>query len=153
MCSNLDFSGGRMENFITRASGVGWRVRYAQVNPNVSSDNTAAPAHAIHSRSSARDLFVFSSDEASREPDGVDNASSAKPRSLAVWNLRSGFFSKQRRMIFSNAREVFAFVSPRFGGSSFRIAFITSIDDSPPNARLPDNISYRITPKLKMSAL
>jgi hypothetical protein len=35
----------------------------------------------------------------------------------------------------------FALVSPNSGGSSFKIAFITSIADSPPNGRLPMSIS------------
>ena len=36
-------------------------------------------------------------------------------------------------------------------GSSFRMALITSMDDSPLNARPAESISYITTPKLKMS--
>src|SRR5215475_6659046 len=42
----LDLSGGRMENFMTCASGVGWRVKYADANPSIPSNNTAATAQA-----------------------------------------------------------------------------------------------------------
>src|SRR5215475_12043129 len=40
----LVFSDGRMENFMTCASGVGWRVKYADANPSIPSNNTAATA-------------------------------------------------------------------------------------------------------------
>src|SRR5262245_1275255 len=49
MWSKLDFPGGRMENFIPLASLViGWRVKYAQVNPSNPSNSAAATAHANH---------------------------------------------------------------------------------------------------------
>ena len=77
-----------MENFITRASGVSWRVKYAQINPSATSDSAAATAHASHSWRSKRDVPVPSvtagnAAVSSRAPEGLDKASSAKPRSPA----------------------------------------------------------------------
>src|SRR5262245_62262819 len=67
----LDFSGGRMENFITGASAMGWREKYAHTNPNIPSNNAAS--HASRSGFRMDDAPTFSS----RAPDDVDNASSA----------------------------------------------------------------------------
>src|SRR5262245_6970860 len=135
-----------MENLIECGLGVGWRAKYAQVNPNVTSDNTAATAQATHSQRNPRDVSICSGApgkaaasncDSSRGPDGVDKASSAKQRSLADWKRCSGFFSKQRRTILSKAGLIFAFISLSSGGISFKIAFITSIADSPPKVRPP----------------
>ncbi len=48
---------------------------------------------------------------------------------------------------------MFRFVAERSGGSSFRIAAIVSPAESPRNGRWPESISYRITPRAKMSLL
>ena len=84
-------------------------------------------------------------------PDIPDRASSAKARSRADWNLSSGAFSRQRRISLSMAGEMFLVAVEISGGSSFRMAFIVSIEESPRNARCPPTISYRIAPKLKIS--
>src|SRR5262245_36700388 len=152
MSSKLDFSGGRMENFISRASFVtGWRVKYVHANPNIPSADATATIQASRAwpsnrkalglSGSADDAVVVSNCESGREPDGVDKASSAKLRSCAEWKRRSGCFSKHRRTIFSSCGLTFVFVSPSSGGSSFKIAFITSTANSPPKARRPDSIS------------
>src|SRR5262245_44785949 len=86
----LVFSGGRMENFMTRASGVGLRVKYAHANPSIPINNTVATAHANRARPNKSDQPARSGAAgaaacvSSRAPRGVDNASSAKPRSYAV---------------------------------------------------------------------
>src|SRR6266545_5789535 len=163
MCSKLDFSGGRIEVLKTRASVSGWRVKCAQVNPSVRSDDTAATAHDSRASLSSRfqptlsvivdGAVAMPNRDSGREPErpeSVDKASRAKPRSRADWKRRSGFFSRQRRTIFSSAGETFAFISPSSGGSSFKIALITSATEAPLKARRPLIISYRIIPKLKM---
>src|SRR5262245_65454144 len=77
-----------MENFMTCASGVGWRIKRAHVKPSAS-NKTAATAQASHDGPSKRDRLAISCAAgkvacvSSREPDGADNASSAKPRSCA----------------------------------------------------------------------
>src|SRR5262245_17845552 len=90
----LDFSGGRMENLINLASLVtGWRVKYAHTDPSITSKNATVASHASRSRIRKDDATTLSATtgaaarvsncDSGREPDGADNASSAKQRSLA----------------------------------------------------------------------
>ena len=67
-----------------------------------------------------------------------DDGCRANARSAADWNLRAGSFSRQRRTIRPSAGGTEAGSS---GGSSFKMAFITSTDESPAKARLPQSIS------------
>ena len=78
-------------------------------------------------------------------------ASSANPTSRAEWNLRAGSFSRQRRMIRSSPGDSCSLSVCNSGGSSFKMAFMVSMDDSPLKARCPLSISYKIPPKAKMS--
>src|SRR5262245_28457389 len=91
----LVLSGGSMENLVTRASLItGWRVKYANANPNTPNNNAAATIQVSRAWPSKRNVLRLSGAidgtvdmfncDSSREPDGVDKASSAKPRSLAV---------------------------------------------------------------------
>src|SRR5262245_8803304 len=67
----LDFSGGRMENFIARVSlGAGWRIKYANVNPNTPSNNATVASHADRSRFLTDNAVAVSV----LAPDEVDNA-------------------------------------------------------------------------------
>jgi hypothetical protein len=84
----------------------------------------------------------------STRPGDSDKDSRAKPRSAADWNLRSDSFSRHRRTIRPSAAGTDAGNS---AGSSFKIALITSTDELPVNARLPQSISYSTTPKLNRS--
>jgi len=65
----------------------------------------------------------------------------ANARSLADWNRRSGFFSRQRRMMRSSPGDTCPPEADNSDTSSFRMAFMVSTEDSPLNARLPETIS------------
>src|ERR1035437_7435776 len=88
-------------------------------------------------------------DDADPEP---DNAPSANVKSRADWKRSAGFFSRQWRTMRSRPGEIFTVVGSISAGSDLRIAFMVSTDESPPNAGLPESISYSTAPKLKMSA-
>src|SRR6476646_995094 len=88
---------------------------------------------------------------AALDVDVVDNVSSANARSVADWNRRSGFFSRQRRTIRSTPGEIESFVVSSSGGSFVRIAVIVSAAVSALNARSPPSISYNTAPNAKMS--
>ena len=82
MLSKLAFSGGVIENFITRVSWVsGWRVKYAAVIASTINPNTPAAIHAGSARILRADGGA-SLAGAGWKP--ALDASSAKPRSLAV---------------------------------------------------------------------
>ena len=69
----------------------------------------------------------------------------------ADWKRSAGFFSRQCRTSRSSSDGIFAPETSGSGGSSFRIAFIVSIAESPLNARRPVSISKRTHPNAKMS--
>ena len=76
-----------------------------------------------------------------RAPVSEVRLSSAKARSPADWKRCSGAFSRQRRTMRSRPGGTFWFVRERSGGSSRRIAVMTSALESPPNAFRPASIS------------
>src|SRR5437867_9691831 len=79
---------------------------------------------------------------ATAAPEAPDvKVSSAKLRSLADWNRCSGFFSRHRRTILPSTEGILGFVSLRSGGSTVRIAFMSSTAESPENGRAPQSIS------------
>src|SRR4029077_11363871 len=77
--------------------------------------------------------------------------STANARSLADWNLRSAFFSRQRAKILCSPGGPCHPDSLSSGGSSRRIAVIVSADVLRLKARLPESISYNSAPKAKMA--
>src|SRR5262245_61712359 len=141
---------------MTRVSTVGWRVKYAQSNTTVAINSAAV---AIQTSGAIRinrtwlgcpDLSTPPVDasnvaaDSDREFEFAESDSIANARSLADWNLSRGFFSKQRRNTRSRPGENWRSASDasvNSAGSSFRIAFNTSIAVFPWKARLPVNIS------------
>src|SRR5262245_45268380 len=142
-CPKLVFSGGRMEVLKTRESIDGWRLKYDQAKTNAITPSNEAAASNSFSRLSRLVCAGILPARASLncDPDGVVKASNANPRSLADWNRCPGRFSKHLRTSFSSCGLTFVFVSPSSGGSSLRIAFITSMVETPQKARCPLSIS------------
>lgn len=94
----------------------------------------AAIAMATRTATTGRTRRLRSSDLAIEgddwEPEVAESDSRSKARSLADWNRASGCFSRQCRTIRSRPGWTFGFDALSSGGSSFRIAFIVSTEES-----------------------
>src|SRR5262245_31820853 len=90
MYRNFIFSGSESESFNGREYRAGGRVKYAHARPAATSDTSTVAVIHHFSRPFQRgkELTVLTSDQAvcsrNRAPEGVNNASSANPRSLAL---------------------------------------------------------------------
>ena len=119
-------------------AGSGRDQRPARKSATITASNAAAAPAARSVRREDFEVALAGCDCVAEVP---DSPSRAKARSRAFWIRSVRFFSRQRRMIRSIAGDTCAPETLSSGGSSFRIAFIVSTDESRRNARWPESIS------------
>ena len=116
---------------------------------SAASDTASRPPSAGHSAFRQRGFTIATVLPLARDPvTEMWTVRSAKARSLAEWKRRSGSFSRQCVTIW---RKLGGTVSGRSGGSSRRMAVISSTPVLRSKGGHPARHSYSTMPKLKMS--